>query len=75
MCKYCKNEDFVKSTTTYVVDYKGKIIIVKNVPCMECSQCGDKYFTKDIALELEKLVDNAKKEINEVSIMDYKMAA
>lgn len=32
----------VNSTTTHVVNYKNCIIVIKNVPCLECDQCGEK---------------------------------
>lgn len=39
MCFYCKG-DFFDSTTTHVVNYKDCLIMIKNVPCQECKQCG-----------------------------------
>lgn len=41
MCFYCKG-DLINSITTHVVNYKNCIIIIKNVPCEECEQCGDR---------------------------------
>lgn len=38
-CFYCKG-DMVDSTTTYVEDL-GNCIIIRNVPCSKCSQCGE----------------------------------
>lgn len=34
----------IASTTSHVINYKNCIIIIKNVPCEECAQCGDKHF-------------------------------
>ena len=45
MCMYCKKSTTVNSTTTHVVNYKNCIIVIKNVPCLECEQCGEKYYT------------------------------
>ena len=42
MCMYCKNSTTVASTTTHVVNYNNCIIVIKNVPCLECEQCGEK---------------------------------
>ena len=42
MCMYCKNSTTINSTTTHVVNYKNCIIVIKNVPCLECEQCGEK---------------------------------
>ena len=75
MCQYCKCNDLIKSTTTHVVNYKNCIIVIKNVPCMECAQCGEKYYTDEVAEELERLVDQAKKLMQEVAVIDYDKAA
>ena len=47
--------------TTHVVNYKGCVIVINNVPCEECEQCGGKFYTDEVAERLEKMVDTAKK--------------
>ena len=66
MCMYCKNSTTVNSTTTHVVNYKNCIIVIKNVPCLECDQCGEKYYTDEVAERLELIVDMAKKLMQEM---------
>lgn len=56
MCMYCKNSTTVNSTTTHVVNYKNCIIVIKNVPCLECEQCGEKYYTDEVAERLETIL-------------------
>lgn len=75
MCLYCKNKVMIDSTTTHVVNYKNCIIVIKNVPCLECSQCGEKYYIDGVAERLELIVDTAKKLMQEVAVIDYKQAA
>ena len=45
-----------------VRQYKNGIIVIKNVPCLECEQCGEKYYTDEVAERLEEIVDMATKE-------------
>ena len=71
MCMYCKNSTAVKSTTTHVVDYKSCIIVIKNVPCLEWEQCGEKYYMDEIAEKLEMIVGTAKKWMQELAVIDY----
>ena len=47
-CFFCKNGTVIHTVTTYMVDLETCIVIVKNVPCEECTQCGEKYFTDSI---------------------------
>lgn len=65
----------IASTTTHVVNYKGCIIVIKNVPCEECEQCGEKYYTDEVAKRLEEMVAKAKKMMQELSVMDYTKVA
>lgn len=37
-CFYCKG-NVQPATTTYMTDYNGCYIIIKNVPCEKCTQC------------------------------------
>ena len=49
-CFYCKG-NIESSTTTYMTDYQGCYIIIKNVPCEKCSQCGEEYLNGEKAFE------------------------
>ena len=76
MCMFCKSKTVKSSTTTHVVNYKGSIIIIKNVPCEECDQCGEKFYSDEVAEKLEKMVNLAKQMMmQEISVLDYAKAA
>ena len=75
MCMYCKSKDFFDSTTTHVVNCKNCLIIIKNVPCIECEQCGEKFYTDEVAEILDKIIIAAKNFSQEISVIDYKTAA
>ena len=75
MCMYCKCKTTIPSFTTHVVNYKNFIIIIKNVPCDECEQCGEKYYSNEVAKHLESLVNAAKQLMQEISVIDYTKAA
>lgn len=71
MCMLCKCDTVRQTTTVHVVNYKGCVIVVKNVPCEECEQCGEKFYTDEVAERLESLVNSAKKLLQEISVIDY----
>ena len=73
-CFMCKGE-IISSTTTFMVDLGNCIIIVKNVPCSQCSQCGEISYSNEVAKRLEKIVDTLKNTVSEISVIDYKTAA
>lgn len=72
---FCKKANTVPSTTTHVVNYKDCIIVIKNVPCLECTQCGEKYYTDEVAEKLELMVNMTKKMMQEIAVIDYKQAS
>ena len=72
---YCKCKTTTPSFTTHVVNYKNCIIIIKNVPCEECEQCGEKYYSNEVAKQLESLVNTAKQLMQEIAIIDFSKAA
>jgi len=75
MCMFCKNDAVKQSVTTYVVNYKNHVIVIKNVPCEECTQCGERFFDDEVAEKLEKMVDAAKQLMQEIAVLDYSRVA
>ncbi|GHU38541.1 hypothetical protein FACS1894105_12630 [Clostridia bacterium] len=66
-CFYCKGRTKA-AVTTHTVNFDGHIIIIKNVPCIECIQCGETFYDNDTAIVLEKLVNKLKDTQTEVVI-------
>lgn len=75
MCMFCKCDTVTPNLTTHVVNYNGTIIVIKNVPCEECEQCGEKFYTDDVAENLEKMVNTAKQMMQEIAVLDYSKVA
>jgi YgiT-type zinc finger domain-containing protein len=75
MCNSCFKDDKLMTTTTFTVEYKGCIIVIRNVPCFECQICGEVTFSDAVSARLEELVLAAKAVLQEVSIIDYAKVA
>ena len=75
MCMLCKCDTVKQSTTTHVVNYNGSVIVIKNVPCEECEQCGEIFYTDEVAARLEKIVNDTKKLLQDLSVLDYSKVA
>ena len=75
MCMFCKCDTVKESVTTHVVHYRNCIIVIKNVPCEECEQCGEKFYTDEVTERLEELVSAAKRLMQEISVIDYQKVA
>lgn len=71
MCNACFKDDKIKTATTFTVEYKGCIIVVRNVPCLECPICGETTFTDEVSERLEKIINSAKAVLQDISVIDY----
>lgn len=65
----------IDENTIYVEKLENGILIIKNVPCKKCVQCGEEFFSMTIMKEIEKLIKRAKNIISEVMIVDYSKTA
>ena len=74
-CLSCKSGEMVESTTTYTAVLKKCILIIKNVPCVECKQCGDVLYNTDILEKIDHIAAMAEEMASEVSIIDYTKVA
>ncbi|NDO69840.1 YgiT-type zinc finger protein [Schaedlerella arabinosiphila] len=48
MCVYCGGS-LQESTMDYVEKIDNYVIVIKNVPCKKCNQCGEEYFSTQAA--------------------------
>ena len=71
-CFLCKGNIQI-STTTYMTDRNNHYIIIKNVPCFKCEQCGDELFSETVVKKLERIFDTLPQNPCELSvtIIDY----
>lgn len=73
-CFYCKG-NVEPSTTTYMIDHCGCYIIIKNVPCERCTQCGEEYLDGTTLERIEEIVQKVKGMLTEIAVVDYTQAA
>lgn len=45
-CHFCKG-NLEKSTTEYVEKIGSFIVVIENIPCDKCTQCGEAYFSDE----------------------------
>ncbi len=51
-CFYCKGT-IERGLTTYMTSTDNCYIIIKNVPCKKCTQCGEEILDGVTALKIE----------------------
>ena len=69
-CFLCKGT-MTKGFTTHVADIGSCIIIVRNVPCIKCEQCGEIAYNGEVIRRLESIIDIFKTSLTEIAIINY----
>jgi YgiT-type zinc finger domain-containing protein len=57
MCNACF-EKKAETITTFTVEKENRVIVIRNVPCLECPVCGETFFTDEVASRIEVLINN-----------------
>ena len=59
------------SLTTYMEDLGNCIVIIKNVPCRKCRQCGEVSYSAAVVKEIEKIIGAMKNHMAEIAVVNY----
>ena len=73
-CFMCKG-NLVAGTTTFMCDMGTCIIIIKNVPCNKCTQCGEISYSDEVSKNIQKIIFDLKKNVTDIAVTDYQQAA
>ncbi|MBQ9486415.1 MAG: type II toxin-antitoxin system MqsA family antitoxin [Selenomonadaceae bacterium] len=74
-CLICKSGMLNDGLETYFATLKTGYVIIENVPCKKCEQCGEILFSASVIEKIEKLLDNVEKISSKIFIFDYNSAA
>ncbi|MCM1328654.1 MAG: type II toxin-antitoxin system MqsA family antitoxin [Ruminococcus sp.] len=72
-CFFCKG-DMQESTTTYFEQLENSIVIIKNVPCLKCVQCGETAYTAAVSERIEEITAQLEKAFTEIAVVNYSAA-
>lgn len=60
-----------ESTTSFTVDYKEGVVVIRDVPATICLQCGEEWLSDKVASKLEEIVALAKNQKQEVFVARF----
>jgi YgiT-type zinc finger domain-containing protein len=72
-CFFCKGTMQTESTTHFA-QVGACIIVVKNVPCSKCTQCGEVSYSGTVAQRLEQITAELEKSLTEIAVVNYSVA-
>lgn len=73
-CMKC-GRDAYASTTAEAIEMSFGLVVIRNIPCYKCDECDEIYYTGDVAMKIEKIVETIKTLMQEVTIVDYEKVA
>lgn len=75
-CPLCGGEK-TDGKTTFTVDLKFGVVVIREVPALVCNQCGETWIEDNVAKQLEQIVSEArlKHPIVEVAYWEQASAA
>ncbi|NCP16718.1 YgiT-type zinc finger protein [bacterium] len=69
-CEYCGGEIIEKRVTLHR-KFKGKYILLENIPAGVCTQCGTRYYTANVLKTIEESVRGRQPAVREVVVPVY----
>ena len=70
MCFYCKG-GLKDDTTAHFTNLDSCMVIIKNVPCQTCQQCGEVIYSGTVIRRLEQIVKALKNSLTEIAVVTY----
>ena len=72
MCVFCKGY-LVPGTTEHIEKIENHVILIKDVPCEKCAQCGEALFSTSTVKLIESILDGIHRIPSEISltVIDY----
>lgn len=69
-CPLCKG-DMKPDMTIHTVQLKNGAVVIQNVPCLKCEQCGEVVLSADTVEKIERILHMVEKAAAEISVMDF----
>lgn len=74
VCVLCAGE-MTPATTTFTVDLKFGVIVVREVPALVCDQCGEAWIDDATAATLDTAVNDARSRQSLVEVTHWSQIA
>ena len=62
-CIRCGQELYL-SKTTEAIELEGGVLVIRNIPCYKCDECGEIHFTGDVVQQIEKITKQVEMQLH-----------
>lgn len=73
-CMKCGRDAYM-STTSEAIELEYGLLVIRNIPCWKCEECGEVFYTGDVVRKIEEITERTKSLPQEVSVVDYSKVA
>lgn len=73
-CLVCKADSMIDSCSTYFAQLDHCYVIIENVPCKKCTQCGEVVYAASVMERIDDILDRLQHIASKIFIMDYNKA-
>lgn len=74
-CLICKSGTMHESQGTYFANLAHGYVIIENVPCWKCGQCGEIVYSASVIEKIDAMIEKLQKVASKIFIVDYATAA
>lgn len=50
---------------------KNCVVVIKNVPCLKCEQCGEVVLSADTVEKIEHILQTVEKAVAEITVVNF----
>ena len=69
-CMKCGCDAYM-STTSEAVELEYGLLVIRNIPCWNCEECDEVFYSGDVVRKIEEITERAKSFPPKVSVVDY----
>lgn len=70
VCVMCKG-DLTEGTISYSADHNSQFLLIRKVPALICSQCGEFFLDDETLARIEQVIESAKKTNVEIEVLKF----
>ena len=74
-CLLCKDGLMQEARSTYFAQIDNCYVIIENVPCRKCTQCGEVVYSASVMEKIDEILERVHNIASKIFIMDYEKAA
>lgn len=73
-CSICSSHNYREEHVNEVFNINERLLLVEGIPAQVCSNCGEKYYSRETTEKIRKMVHEGKKPAKSVKMDVFEFA-